>query len=143
MNSPSWKDSVFIWSFDEGGGLYDHYPPQPAVHPDGIPPQDLETKDAIINPPADFNRTGFRLPLIVVSPFTKKHYVSHTVADTTAILKLIETRFNLPNLTARDAAQPDMSEFFDFQNVPWATPPAPPVQPTNGKCDPKLLPSAP
>ena len=143
MNSPSWKDSVFILSFDEGGGLYDHFPPQPAVHPDGIPPQDLESKDAVINPPADFNRTGFRLPLIVVSPFTKPHYVSHTIADTTAILKLIETRFNLPNLTARDAAQPDMTEFFDFENVPWAVPPTPPAQPTNGTCDPKKLPSAP
>ncbi len=143
MNSPSWKDSVFILSFDEGGGLYDHFPPQPAVQPDGIPPQDLYPKDAAIQPAADFTRTGFRIPLIVVSPFTKKHYVSHTVADSTAILKLIETRFNLPNLTARDAAQPDMTEFFDFQNVPWATPPTPPAQPTNGTCDPKLLPSAP
>ncbi len=143
MASPSWKDSVFIWSFDEGGGLYDHYPPQPAVQPDGIPPQDLLPKDASIQPPADFTRTGFRIPLIVVSPFTKSHYVSHTVADSTAILKLIETRFNLPNLTARDAAQPDMTEFFDFQNVPWAVPPVPPAQPTDGTCDPKLLPSSP
>jgi phospholipase C len=48
--------------------------------------------------------------------------------DYTAILKLIETRFNLPSLTARDAAQPDMTEFFDFVNVPWATPPSPPRQ---------------
>jgi hypothetical protein len=48
--------------------------------------------------------------------------------DYTAILKLIETRFNLSSLTARDAAQPDMTEFFDFINVPWATPPSPPKQ---------------
>jgi phospholipase C len=65
------------------------------------------------------------------------------VADSTAILKLIETRFNLPSLTARDAAQPDMTEFFDFSGVPWAVPPAPPAQPTNGTCDPKLLPASP
>jgi phospholipase C len=44
--------------------------------------------------------------------------------DYTAILKLIETRFKLPSLSARDAAQPDMTEFFDFTNVPWATPPS-------------------
>jgi len=82
----------------------------------------------------DFQYTGFRVPLIVVSPFTKKNYVSHTVADYTAILKLIETRFGLPNLTARDAAQMDMTEFFDFANPPWMTPPAPPVQPKPGQC---------
>jgi phospholipase C len=74
------------------------------------------------------------VPLIVVSPYTKKNYVSHSVADTTAILKLIETRFNVPALTQRDAAQIDMTEFFDFSNPPWTTPPSPPVQNTNGAC---------
>jgi phospholipase C len=50
--------------------------------------------------------------------------------DYTAALKLIETRFNLPPLTARDAAMPDMTEFFDFttNTGPWATPPTPPAQ---------------
>ncbi|HZE27660.1 MAG TPA: alkaline phosphatase family protein, partial [Terriglobales bacterium] len=81
-----------------------------------------------------FVYTGYRVPLIVVSPFTKKHYVSHTAADYTAILKLIETRFNLPALTRRDAAQMDMTEFFDFTNPPWATPPSPPAQNTGGAC---------
>jgi phospholipase C len=64
------------------------------------------------------------VPVIVVSPFSKKNYVSHQPMDYTAMLKLIETRFNLPSLTARDAAQPDMTDFFDFVNVPWATPPS-------------------
>jgi len=77
--------------------------------------------------------------LIVVSPFAKKNYVSHTVADYTAILKLIETRFNIPPLTQRDAAQIDMTEFFDFQNVPWATPPNPPAQATNATCNAQAL----
>jgi len=71
-----------------------------------------------------------RVPNIVISPFTKAHYVGHTVMDTTGILKLIETRFNLPSLTARYGNSPDMTEFFDFQNVPWRTPPSSPVQPT-------------
>jgi phospholipase C len=75
--------------------------------------------------------TGYRLPLIVISPFTKKNYVSHTVADYTAMLKFIETRFNVPALTKRDAAQMDMTEFFDFENVPWATPP---TQASGGVC---------
>jgi phospholipase C len=97
---------------------------------------DLEQKDIDwIVPQGDFNRTGFRVPLIVVSPFTKKSYVSHTVADFTAMLKFIETRFSLPSLTARDAAQMDMTEFFNFDAPPWLTPPMPPVQPTNKPCD--------
>jgi phospholipase C len=138
MNGPSWKDSVFILTYDEAGGLYDHVPPQPAVNPDGIAPIDLNPGDICTTPGGsncDFNYTGFRVPLLVVSPFTKKQYVSHSVADYTAILKFIETRFNIPSLTQRDAAQIDMTEFFDFRNVPWATPPSPPTQATGGVCD--------
>ena len=136
MSGPNWKDSVFVLTFDEGGGFYDHVSPQTAVSPDGIPPQDLEPKDVqYIQPAADFNRTGFRVPLIVASPFAKKNYVSHNVADYTAILKFIETRFKLPHLTARDAAQMDMTEFFDFVTPPWMTPPTPPQQPVTMPCD--------
>jgi len=138
MQSSSWQDSAFILTFDEFGGLYDHVSPQPAVSPDGIKPVDLRPGDVCMSgntgPTCDFVYTGFRVPLIVVSPFTQKNYVSHTVADTTAILKLIETRFDLPNLTKRDAAQMDMTEFFDFANPPWLTPPNPPAQITNGAC---------
>jgi phospholipase C len=143
MASPSWKDSAFFLSFDEAGGFYDHVAPQPAVSPDGIPPSDLVTSPSLdICAPGngaggytcDFTLTGYRVPLIVISPYAKKHYVSHTVADYTAMLKFIETRFNLPSLTARDAAQMDMTEFFDFVNDPWATPPSPPAQVTNGPC---------
>jgi len=143
MNSTSWSSSVFILSYDEGGGFYDHVPPQPAVQPDGIKPYDLFPKDSIIQPPADFNQTGFRLPLMVISPFSKRHYVSHTVADNTAILKLIETRFGLPSLTQRDAAQMDMSEFFDFTNAPSSNVPVPPAQPVAKECDPTNLPASP
>jgi phospholipase C len=59
--------------------------------------------------------------------------------DYTAMLKLIETRFNLPSLTARDGAQPDMTEFFDFVNAPWATPPTPPTQVRNLTCTLEVL----
>ncbi len=140
MQSPSWKDSAFILTYDEYGGLFDHVAPQPAVSPDGIKPVDLQAGDVCSGtPPAnaticDFTVTGYRVPLIVVSPYTKKNYVSHTVADYTAILKLIETRFNVPALTKRDAAQMDMTEFFDFSSPPWMTPPSPPAQVTNGAC---------
>ena len=77
MTSPSWKDTVFIETFDEGGGLYDHVPPISVPSPDGIPP----IHAGGINQPGDFTLTGFRVPLIVISPFSKKNFVSHTPMD--------------------------------------------------------------
>ena len=138
MQSSSWKDSAFILTFDEFGSFYDHVPPQPAVQPDGVAPIDLGANDVcskVTGPNCNFVFTGYRIPLLVVSPFTKKNYVSHTTADFTAILKLIETRFGLTSLTNRDAAQMDMTEFFDFNNPPWMTPPGVPDQDLNGLCD--------
>jgi phospholipase C len=81
--------------------------------------------------------------MMVVSPFAKKNYVSHQPTDSTAILKFIEARFNLPSLTKRDAAMMDMSEFFDFKKVPWSTPPTPPAQPITLPCDRSMLPANP
>jgi phospholipase C len=75
---------------------------------------------------------GFRVPNIIVSPFTRRHYVSHTPMDHTAVIKFVENRFigSATNLTARDAAQPNLLEFFDFNAVPWATPPPSSTLPT-------------
>jgi len=72
---------------------------------------------------------GFRVPNIIVSPFTRRHYVSHTPMDHTAIIKFVENRFigSSAHLTNRDAVQPNLLEFFDFNGVPWATPPIPPT----------------
>jgi phospholipase C len=137
MTSSYWKDSAFILTYDEFGGTYDHVAPQPTVSPDGIKPQDLMPGDICTQstgPTCDFTYTGYRIPLIVVSPYAIQHYVSHTVMDTTAILSFIEQRFNLNPLTKRDAAQKSMSEFFNFSNPPWMTPPTPPAQNTNGPC---------
>jgi phospholipase C len=148
---PSWKDSVIIFTFDEDGGVYDHVPPPTNVpSPDGIQPLDVCTSatdphcplaaQTHSSPPydpigADFTRYGFRVPLMVISPFTQPHYVSHTVTDYTAWMKFVETRFGLPHLTARDAAASDMTEFFDFQNPPWATPPPNPPSDSFGVCN--------
>jgi phospholipase C len=68
---------------------------------------------------------GFRVPNMIISPFTRRHYVSHTPMDHTAIIKFVESRFigSSAHLTNRDAAQPNLLEFFDFTNKPWATPP--------------------
>jgi phospholipase C len=72
---------------------------------------------------------GFRVPNMIISPFVRRHYVSHTPMDHTAVIKFVENRFIGSNahLTPRDAAQPNLLEFFDFSNVPWATPPTPPT----------------
>jgi len=143
MTSPSWSDSALIFTYDEAGGFYDHVPPQPAAAPgDFLSPIDLQANlnDVCTGPGqlgtgiCDFSWTGYRVPLIVISPYSVKNFVSHTVRDTTAVLKMVETRFGLAPLTARDAAQPDMTEFFDFVNKPWATPPTPPPQTTTGYC---------
>jgi phospholipase C len=131
MASPAWHDSVFILAYDEGGGLYDHVPPFTVVAPDATPPN-LKPTDL----PGDFTLSGFRVPLVVISPWVKPHFVSHTNRELTSILKLIETRFGLTPLTARDAAADDMTEFFDFVDPPtWLTPPPLPAQPTNGVAD--------
>ncbi len=166
MTSPSWSDSVFFFSYDEGGGPYDHVPPVPgqsnvntsaslgtipdissiAVGPDaynpcvpaGVTPTthcDLSSTDPGANSTdaaaekGFAAQLGFRLPNIVISPFTRKHYVSHIPMDHTAVIKFVESRFigSSAHLTARDAAQPDLLDFFDFTNKPWATPPSPPT----------------
>lgn len=85
---------------------------------------------------------GFRLPNLVISPFARKHYVSHIPMDHTAIIKFVESRFinSGAHLTKRDATQPDLLDFFDFTGVPWLTPPAPPT-PTAppGACTPESM----
>lgn len=86
---------------------------------------------------------GFRVPNMVISPFTRKHYVSHVPMDHTAIIKFVENRFigSSAHLTARDAAQPNLLDLFDFTNVPWATPPSPPTPFTDGgaSCTPQSM----
>ena len=103
MASLNWKDSAMIFSYDESGGVYDHVSPQPMPSPDGILPIDLVPGDVcdgsgqLGTGTCDFNWTGYRVPLIVISPFAKKNFVSHTVRDYTAILNLIDrksTRLN-------------------------------------------------
>jgi phospholipase C len=136
MASTAWKDSVFFLTYDEYGGLYDHVPPVQTASPEGIKPilglNDVCTTTT--GPTCDFVYTGFRLPNLVVSPFSKPHYVNHTPIDTTAILRFIEIRFGLQPLTARDEGQPDLGFFFDFTNKPNLNPPSPPAQPVDGPC---------
>jgi hypothetical protein len=117
-DSPNWSDSAMFLTYDEHGGFYDHVPSPKAPIPDNIPPM-LQPADV----QAKFNRYGVRVPVIVISPWAKPHFVSHTINDHTSILKFIEARFSLPTLTARDAAANDMTEFFNFSSPAFATPP--------------------
>jgi len=80
---------------------------------------------------------GFRLPNMIISPFSRKHYVSHIPMDHTAIIRLVETRFigTSAHLTARDNTQPALMDFFDFTNMPWAIPPTPPTPSMSGTCN--------
>ena len=130
MNSPSWASSVFILTYDEAGALYDHVLPATVVPPDNILPM-LQTGDQ----PGTFAQDGFRLPITVISPWIRPNFVSHNWRDLTSILRLIEVRFNVSSLTARDAAADNMLEFFDFSTPHWLTPPPLPDQPTTGACD--------
>ena len=139
LSSAAWPDSAFILTWDEGGGLFDHVGPILVTPPgDYLEPTDLKPGDQ----EGEFNVTGFRIPVVVVSPWSKAQTVVHEQADYTAILHLIEERFNVPALTQRDATAADMADptngFFDFSSPQLLTPPTLPTQPTNGTCNYQL-----
>ncbi len=103
-NSSYWSNTAIIISWDDWGGWYDHV----------APPQTLA------------NCTqwgcgyiyGFRVPLIVVSPYAKAAYISHTQHDFGSILRFIEKTFSLPSLGYADAYADDLSDCFNFTQTP-------------------------
>ena len=113
MSGPGWSKTLLVWLYDEHGGYYDHVPPPPAIKPDDIPP-DLSPGDA----PGGYDRYGFRVPAVVVSPYARPNYISPVVRDHTAILKFIERKWNLGALTFRDANADDLFDCLDFVNPP-------------------------
>jgi phospholipase C len=119
MSGPKWGSTLLVWTYDEHGGYYDHVPPPAAVPPDGIGPEWL-----LGGPAYDgFGRYGFRVPCAIVSPWARPDYVSHKVFDHTSILKLVETKWNLPALTRRDANANNMLDMLDFSRASFAKPP--------------------
>jgi phospholipase C len=122
MSSPNWSSSALVITWDEHGGYSDHVAPPAAPIPDNIPPM-LAAGDV----QAGFDRYGPRVPLLVVSPFSKPRFVSHRVSDHTSILSLIEHRFQLPALTRRDAHADPLLEYFDFGHPHFRTPPTLPA----------------
>jgi len=118
FKSPDWPSSAFFLTYDEHGGYFDHVSPPAAIVPDAIPPM-LGPGDTV----ATFDRLGVRVPVAVVSPFAKAHFVSHDLFDHTSILRFVETRFGLPALTKRDAAADPMTDLFDFDRPAFLHPP--------------------
>ena len=116
--------SALFLTYDEHGGYFDNVAPPRAPVPDNIAPM-LGPGD--VN--ATFDRYGVRVPAVVVSPFAKRHFVSHRVHDHTSIPRFIERRFGLPALTQRDAHANPMLEFFDFEHSSFARPPVLPAAP--------------
>jgi len=117
MDSPAWPQTLLVWTFDEGGGYYDHVPPPPAIPPDDIPPLQLPWYDG-------FARHGFRVPAVVISPWSRANHVTSVVHDHTSILAMVERKWNLPAMTHRDAAAADLSDFLDLGKPAFAEPPS-------------------
>ena len=102
-NSPYWSNTAIIITWDDWGGWYDHVPP--TVVSDGV-----SWGSGYVY--------GFRVPLIVVSPYAKTAYISHVTHDFGSILKFIETTFRLTSLGYADAAADDLADCFDLTHSP-------------------------
>ena len=114
-----WDKTVLIWCYDEHGGYYDHVVPPRAIAPDLIAPR---LPDGAT--PGGYDQYGFRVPAAIVSPYARRDYVSHVVHDHTSVMKLIETKWNLPALTFRDANADDLLDALDLSGPPaFAEPP--------------------
>jgi phospholipase C len=118
LKSSIWPTTAMIWTYDEGGGFADHVPP-----PKTCAPTPAE---------AAFNELGVRVPMVVISPYARRHYVSHVVHEHTSITRFIETVFDLPALTARDANSDALLDMFDFACPPNPTVPDAPAAGTKG-----------
>ena len=92
---PAWDRTAVIITYDEGGGFWDHVPP----------------------PRPDAYGCGTRIPALLVSPWARRGYVDHRVADTTSVLALIETRFGLRPLQKRDARAYNLLDGLDFSGT--------------------------
>jgi phospholipase C len=125
LASPEWMRLAIFWTYDEAGAFADHVPP-----PSGC----LAAPSG-----STFTEMGPRIPLVALSPWAKRAYVSHVVHDHTAITRFIETLFDLPALTARDANSDALFDLFDFSCGRDLTVPASPSPGTGGCPNPNPL----
>jgi phospholipase C len=102
-NSPYWANTAIVITWDDWGGWYDHV--APTVINDGV-----SWGSGYVY--------GFRVPLIVVSPYSKAAYISHETHDFGSILKFVESTFNLPSLGYADANADDLSDCFALTQSP-------------------------
>jgi phospholipase C len=96
MSSGMWKDTAVFISWDEWGGFYDH------VAPEQI----------------DRFGLGFRVPLLVISPYALRGHIDHSWGEFSSVLRFIEVNWGLKNLTARDGGAGDLSYDFSFSQAP-------------------------
>jgi phospholipase C len=94
--SQYWNDTAIIVVWDDWGGWYDH----------ATPPQ------------LDFYGLGFRVPMIVISPYAKAGYISHVQHEFGSILHFTEETFGLGPLSVSDQRADDLSDCFDFTQTP-------------------------
>jgi phospholipase C len=141
LHGKGWPNTLLIWLYDEHGGYYDHVPPPAAVAPDDVPGLSPYERYPVLrlfrktslgkkttaadSGPRTYTRLGFRVPAVIVSPYARPGYVTELDYDHTAILRLIERKWNLPPLTARDAAAADLLDAVDLEAPPsFLIPPA-------------------
>lgn len=147
-NPAVWEKAALIVSYDEGGGFFDHVTPPTA--PPGTPGEYLtvplagvSSADGIAGPIG----LGYRVPGLVISPYSRGGRIASEVFDHTSQLRLLETRFgvDVPNLTPwRRSVTGDMTSTFNFSVAPNASRPAIPsvfpVQQTKiQQCVPNVL----
>jgi phospholipase C len=102
--SPMWKDTAVFLTWDEWGGFYDHVRP-PSVDSLGL---------------------GFRVPLLVISPYAKSGTVDHRLGEFSSVLRFIEDNWGLsPYMTHRDRRASNLSYDFDFGQEPLSPKPVP------------------
>jgi phospholipase C len=129
-NPVAWAKTVFFATYDENGGFFDHVPPVTA--PPGTPgeyitasPVPDPTFEGSINGPIGL---GFRVPMMIISPFSRGGFISSDLFDHTSVLRFLETRFGaeVPNLSAwRRSAVGDMTSAFNFTKTDTSIPALP------------------
>jgi phospholipase C len=126
IKGPEWKSTALFLTYDEHGGFYDHVAPPAACKSDDIPPAQSPQIGG-------FDQLGFRVPITVVSPYARRHFVSHSGHSHTSVLRFIEAKFDLAAMTNRDANSDALLDFFDFGSAPDLTAPdlaEPPIDAT-------------
>ena len=131
MHGADWKNTLLILTYDEHGGFFDHVAPPAACVPDD---HVAKIKPGHLHP--RFDHLGMRVPLIFVSPWVKRGFVSHSTSSHSSLLRLVQARFELPALTRRDANATPPYDMFDFTSPPRLDVPelpTPHIEPSRGK----------